>query len=822
MLKSSKMFGSIGVLAWMLAASGQAAAQDDALGADEANEVQSTSDTGVSIVVTASRREQDLQTTALSVSAFNEDSLEDRSIQSIDQIAALTPGVQISSYQGDTSIFIRGIGTPVIIAGNDSSTGSYLNGVYLSRAAAIGPAFFDVERLEVLRGPQGTLYGRNATAGAVNIITRRPSDTFEGEARLILGNYDRTAFFGALSGPLGDRVRARAAVNIDRHDGYTTVHLPLGAGPGSQPDPTRQVESRDQITARLTIEADIGDTAMLTLTGDYHRADDTANVFHFASLGYQDEVADWLSSREGSQTIPYFALKNQGRVTEARSRDIFADVDYSNDTEIWGLTADLEWEMGDYAFSLIGNYRDTNPDFQNEFDLSDQFVNYYRRAEDHQQWSVDFQVSSPQDRRFSWILGGYYIDEDNDITNDIFGDFWEPILTQGLLDLQAAGVIPVFPVVIPESNLCCELHLNGSQQTEAFAAFLDTTFELSDTVNIYLGGRYSSEQRDGFQNFDLVFAPATPGGESIRFAPNAMLFPNAISDDRENVVPDPFGFVVAPVDGPSRFSAFTPKIGVDWQAMSNMLLYATAQRGFKSGGYNIGSSQRTPFEPETIWSYEAGMKSQLFDDSLLLNVAGFRYDYTNLQAQDSIGNQPIIRNVGKAKVTGVEMETVARLSDFFKIDGSVTYVDAKFTDGELTEPLRPAPLTQAPGSVLRDLSGLRLPRAPKWKFNVGAQADIPIGNGGDLTLRADYGWQSKIYFTVFNIDAASEESYGLLNARIAYRTPDRRYSVALFGNNLTDEVYFSNQILTGTVYGAEFVGPLGPPATYGIEFRANF
>src|SRR5690606_16685107 len=142
------------------------------------------------------------------------------------------------------------------------------------------------------------------------------------------------------------------------------------------------------------------------------------------------------------------------------------------------------------------------------------------------------------------------------------------------------------------------------------------------------------------------------------------------------------------------------------------------------------------------------------------NVAAFYYDYTNLQAQDSIGNQPIIRNVGKAKVEGVEVETVALLNSYLRIDGAVTWANAKFTKGQLTEPLRPAPPDQPPGTLLRDLDGLRLPRAPEWKFNVGMQMDLPLASGDDMMFRVDYGWQSWIYYTVFNIDAASEDSYG--------------------------------------------------------------
>ena len=204
------------------------------------------------------------------------------------------------------------------------------------------------------------------------------------------------------------------------------------------------------------------------------------------------------------------------------------------------------------------------------------------------------------------------------------------------------------PKRFPESTLCCELHLNGRQETEAVYAFVDADWALTDTLTLKAGIRFSEEERDGRQAFDLTILPATPGGPPIRFAPEVAFFPNAVSDSRDGVQPDPFGFVVAPVEGPATFDATTPKIALEWEPDSDTLLYVSAQRGFKSGGYNIGSNQRTPFEPEDIWAYEAGLKSSLASNRLQFNAAGFFYDYTNLQAQDSIGNQPIIRNVGKA------------------------------------------------------------------------------------------------------------------------------------------------------------------------------
>ncbi|ACT60154.1 TonB-dependent receptor [Hirschia baltica] len=765
------------------------------------------------ITVTSSRRAESIQDTGSSVSALSSQGIENKGVQSVEDVADLVPGLQVASYQGDTSIYIRGIGTPVIVAGADSSTATYLNGVYLSRAAAIGPGFFDVERLEVLRGPQGTLYGRNATGGAVNIITKRPTEEFSGEARLVYGDYNRIQAFGALSGSITDGVRARIAAEYEDRDGYTTVHRADGS--------SYDAEDQNYLTMRLTVEADITPDVMLTLTGDYYSADDKANVFHFASLGYQDEVDGWLNTREGSQTIPYFAIKNSGNITETESRDIFSSIDHFNDTSVWGVSGKLDWAIGDYDLSVIAGYKKTDPEFQNSFDLGDTYNTYILRAEDHEQSNIDFQLTSPASDRFSWILGGGYFTEENNIQNNIFGDFWEPILIQGFSDLQAAGVLPPFPIDIPSTELCCELHLNGQQTSDAFNLYFDTSFDMTDTLTLKAGVRYSEEERDGYQAFDLAFLPATAGGDLVRFAPNTIFFPNAISEDRDVVQPDPFGFNVGPVNGPTTFDAVTPKVALEWTPADDILLYVSAQRGFKSGGYNIGSSQRDAFEPEKIWSYEAGWKTSLLENRLMVNGAAFLYDYSNLQSQDSIGNQPIIRNVGKAEVTGIEVEYAALLSDSFRLDGSMTYLNAEFTEGALTEALRPAPLTQAPGSLLVDLAGKNLPRAPEFKVNFGAQSDLRVGNG-DLMLRADYTWQDKVYFTVFNIEAASQDSYGVLRARASYSPDDKPYKFSVFGQNLTDETYFTNQILTGTTYGAEFVGSLGAPRTFGIEFSTAF
>ena len=763
------------------------------------------------VLVTANRRAERLQDVGATVSAFTNDAMKIRSINELVDIAPYTPGVNIASYQTETSFFVRGIGTPAIIAGNDNSVATYLDDVFLSRAAAVGPAFFDIERVEVLRGPQGTLYGRNATGGAVKLITQSPGEEWEYEVRASAGNYSATRLFAAAGGPLSESVRARLAVLSDKRDGYARLLRPENSALGSD-----DVDDRDALSARLKFEIDLSDSAMLTVSADYFEQDDQSAVFYYASAGYAEEIPGWDQTREGSVTAPYFAAKNQARQTPRGSRRIFSDVDYALETEVWGVTGRLDWSIGAYDLSVVASTRSTEPFLQNEFDLRDAFINVNQRGEEHEQSSLDIQLSSNEGQRFRWVAGGYYFDEENVITNNIFGDFWEPILTQGLLDLQLAGVIPSFPIDIPASPFCCDLRLNGAQESEAWAVYFDVQYDISEKLTFSFGARQSDEERDGRQDFELLVL--APGTEGVRFAPNTLLFPDAVSEDREGVQPDPFGFVVAPVEGPETFSDFTPKFAIEYRANDALLLYASAQKGFKSGGYNIGSSQRTPFKQESIWGYETGLKYVAPDGTVSLNTALFHYDYENLQAQDSVQNQPIIRNVGEVKVDGLEIEGLWRPRDSFQVDFAVAYLDARFTEGELSEPLRPAPLDQPPGTLLQNLDGNRLPRAPEWKVYLGAQLGWSLPAYGRVLIRANYAWQSEIFFTVFNIEAGSQDSYGLVDARVQFEHRSGSWDLSLYGRNLGDETYFSNQILTGTFYGAEFVGSLGAPRTYGLEF----
>ena len=601
------------------------AASASTVGAAAAQDGVSASDSD-EIIITAQRRESTVATTGASVTAFSGADLDDRSINNVEDLAILSPSMHVSNFQGEVQIYIRGIGYSSIIGGSDSSTALHTDGVYLSRSAAGVPAFLDVERIEVLRGPQGTLYGRNATGGSVNILSKRPGDEFEAEARALYGNYNRYRLFGAAGGPITDTLGVRLAVQREGRDGFTTlvrpVVDPLGLGPV-----TGEAEDKDDWMGRLTVELSPSENFDLTVRGDYYRADDAASVWHYFGPG------------TGTNPI-YQALVPESVRPEPLSRTIGSDIEHFNNLTVWGAAADADWRIGEYALRSITSYRETRPLNRNDLDASPVFGVDQLREEDHWQVSQELQLSSPQFNRGDFILGAYVFREENDIRNEYFLPFTEELF------------------LLPPDPGCCLLELNGRTETTAFAVFGEGNIRLTDRLDLVVGGRYSDETRDGA---NLVVFRDTP----------APVFDNVAEFDEVS------------------FDSFTPKVGLNFAMSDDVFLYFTASKGFKSGGFNPGSYQNDPFRPEEIWSYEGGAKLSLWGDRVQANTSAFYYDYSDLQVQDVENNNVIIRNAAEARVVGVEFESVWRLTDALTVDANVTWLDAEFTGGALPDPKFP-------------------------------------------------------------------------------------------------------------------------------------
>jgi iron complex outermembrane receptor protein len=703
------------------------------------------------VIVTSQRRVTDVQTTAAAVTAFSTDDLKLRSAYSVEDLNALSPSVLVSSFQGEAQIYIRGIGYSSIVGGSDSSTAFHSDGVYISRPAGALPAFMDVERVEVLRGPQGTLYGRNATGGSVNVISKGPGDHLQYEGELTVGNYDRFRLFGAIGGPVTDRVGIRLAVQREKRDGYTTLIRPINdpANVGLVRD---RAEDKNEWMARLTVDAAITDALTFTLKGDYYAADDAA--------------VTWTYFDDGTRTNPiYQALVPPNIRAKPYSRTYGSDLQPFNKPHVLGISGRLEWKLPDVTLTSLTAYRETRPYNRDDLDASPVFGVDQLRQEKQSQVSQEFQVTSAAPGRLQWILGAYFFNEHNFIRNEYFLPF-----TDALFGLPAVAT-------------CCLLQLNGRTSTKAYAAFGESTWTLSDRLQLVLGGRYSSEKR---------------GGE------NLVVYRDAPLNIFDNVAEFP----------ETTFSAFTPKAGLNFTVSDDAFLYASASRGFKSGGFNPGSYQNTPFDPEKIWAYELGAKLTWLDRRLRANTAAFYYDYTDLQVQDTENNNVVIRNAAAARVEGIELESSWLPARTVRIDVNATWLDAKFTDGALLDPKYPALGVQS-------LSGKRLPRAPKFKAGIGAQYEASLAARGNLTFRADYIWQDDIYFSAFNIPVLHERSYGWTKARVLYSSPSDRWTVAAYVDNATNETVATNKIFDGDIIGSAVLGNLAPPRTYGVEFTVR-
>jgi iron complex outermembrane recepter protein len=709
------------------------------------------------IVVTAQRRETNLQSTALAIASLSSDNLEARSINGIADLGRSSPSMDVSLYQGEAQVYIRGIGYTGLVGGTDSSTALHLNGVFLSRSSAAVPGFLDAERVEVVRGPQGTLYGRNATGGSVNIISKVPTSEWAGEASLIVGNYDRYQLFAAAGGPLAsDVVTFRAAVQMEDRDGYTTVVRPGG---------TRdRVEDKHDIAARLSIAIEPSDRFKLLLIGDYYEADDAATTWLFRGLGVG--------------TNPFFRqhiTANGGVLPPPYSRTLGSEIDYVNKPKIWGVSARATFDLDAVTLTSLTAYRKTEPFSFNDLDLTSSPTLTQFRSEDHKQFSQEVQISSPPDRDFEWIVGLYYFTEDNKVRNEFRFLFIDNMFG------------------LPETPGCCLLELNGTAKTRAYAAFGEVNYDITERLGIVLGGRYSSERRSGS---------------------NAVAFVNFLQPAFDNIAT----FV------PKDFNAFTPKIGLNFQASRDVFIYASASRGFKSGGFNIGSYQNTPFNPEKIWAYEMGVRSDLLDRRLRLNMSAFYYDYSDLQVQDTENQNIVIRNAANAVIKGIELEATGLISKYAQIDFGLTYLDSQFKDTCLSDLKRPIPAPEmgCTGANQRNIDGFQLPRAPKLKLSIGGQVTLPLGDGGDLTLRGDYTWQERIFFNAFEISDLSERGYGWAKARITYTSPGKHWTLAAFIDNISDVRVMSNLVYSADLVDAQLVGVMAPPRTFGLQAGFNF
>jgi iron complex outermembrane receptor protein len=696
------------------------------------------------ITVTAERREASLQDTAIAITAFSGEELLRSGIETSEQLSGFTPGLNI---QRDVigKVVIRGIGTENFTIAGDPGVAIAYDGGYIARSSVAIFDLFDLERVEVLRGPQGTLYGRNATGGAINFISRKPTDEFELSFLGDVGDYGKTRFEGAISGPIAeDRLLGRLSAMIHERDGYTDNVFPnVGRG-------LDELDTKDLWAARGQLRWLASDRVTVDIKADVYRDDSNPipykyvadPLIYFGGVPFPNPLADQLRtvSQGFELDIPGFDLTVPDEGTWDQT----------------GLQATVDWELSPgLALRSITAYREIEFDWLNDGDGIEAYLVNYFQSDESEQLTQEFQLVSDGDGRFNWVAGLFFLTED---AESFIG-----------IPLPLGADLPL------------AILINGESETTAYAAFGEASYYLTDRLRLTLGARFSREEKE----VDYF-------------------------DDRSSLGGPAAGFT-----GDESWSAFTPKLGLDYFVNDDVMLYGSLTNGFKSGGFNLLAIQPS-YDEEEVWSFETGIKSRFADGRVQLNAAAFYYAYDDLQVGKIVNLNAVIENAAEATIYGAEVELRALVTDEFQVDASLSLLETEY-DEFVTED------KDLPGAPEVSLAGNELPRAPGVTGSLSGLYTIPLGNGGAIELWGNWQYTGSQFFTPFNRASFEQDGYDLLNARVTYVTPSGRWQFSLYGENLGDEEYFTNALESGVpTPGVDRVVPqffVGAPRMWGFRFR---
>jgi iron complex outermembrane receptor protein len=691
-----------------------------------------TSSSDVSeLVVTAQRVEQNIQQVPIAVSAFPAAALERQSIETLQDIASRTPGFTAGAVDPiQMNLAIRGIGSAYGIsqnAGGDASVVIFVDGVYAGRGGTPDIDALNLARVEVLRGPQGTLFGKNAVGGLIQFVSKKPSAEPSLRLEGQYGNYDRRQFSARGNLPVSDKAYLSLGAALKLRDGYefneTTGH---------------RVDDQDLRTAAVALRLLPSQDLEVVLAADFTDQDQRGNP--------RDNVCD--ASFQGG--VHCVGVNLDPRVMNAYVDGYLrrwlqtyrGEVNYT--TPLGTLTSITAYRASTLNFRTPFFSNPVRPPAQVEYTQTDH--------EKNRQFSQEVRLSfAALGSRLTGQAGVYYVNEDNLRIEDVQQDLPAPALT---------GVI-TFPQDV---------------DGRSWAIFGQASYAVTDALTVTAGLRQTWERKSGRFGGHKVSGPGQP--------------PPLVAD--------------YDVRSKKSWDALTPRFAVDYRVSPDAMVYASATRGFKSGGFQgvAGSalSQSTPYDPEYAWSYEAGAKTQWLDGRLRVNASLYRTDYKDLQVSQLV---PlccvIIGNAATAKIRGAEVEFVAQPVAGLQFDGGYARLHAEFTDF-------------AKGATA-DFTGNDLPRSPRDKLHLGAQYGFDV-EGWKVLGRVDYTNQSRMYFDASNIPGQKQEGYINVDGRLSLTSPDRRWEVAVWGKNLTDELVAT--YVTVFAPFRQILAPYAPPRTYGV------
>lgn len=729
------------------------------------------------VIVSATRRDQDLQSVPLAVSIISGSDLERANRTSVNGLASQIPTVNFrtQSSNKDTSLFIRGVGTISTSPGVESSVSTVIDGVVYGARGQATLDLLDLERVEILRGPQGTLFGKNASAGVINIVTKSPTQE--------LGSYLDVAYFGG-----GDELRVRSGVSGGISD---SVKASLTGLYATYDGNVTNVRNGDKVNGyrhtggRAKVEIAPTETVNVTLSADYvHSNDDVVSVISGTTLtAYQTGVVT---------ANPAFAAAVLPVVASSENRQITSDMSTHVEDDNWGLAGQIDWQLGDYSLTSITAYRNwKNVQFQDGDRLS-QIYQQFPQSHDRgdlafEQYSQELRIASPTGQFVDYVAGLYWfrgVDEETYRRNVVrcTGSTSTPV---------AAGATPCFAGSATFTNDFGRADY-GTRSTN-YAVFGEATLNFTAHFRGILGGRWTHD--------DLSYAHARVSSATATNSPPGIRVPYS-------------SFGSTSEDG------FSGRVGAQFDLTETVTSYATYSRGYKGPAYNVYFNMQaidTPvLKPEESDSYEIGLKSRLFDNRLTANVAVFDTTYDNYQANffDLVGTAVVTRliNAGKVNTRGVEVDLAARPIPNLTVAGGAAYIKARIDE-----------FNCPPGAAAScAVNGKPLPYSPDWKANVRANYTIPLSalGGWDLELGTDYGWQSKTQYDISQSPDAIQDAYGIWNASVSLVAPTAGWRASVAVKNIADQSYAS-YLGVGSTYVNRVV-PRDDERYFGFSLRKDF
>ena len=747
------------------------------------------------VIVTATKRDEGVQEIPVSVTAFSQADLDMMGFRNLEGVQEATPNLNFSvqsAGQNVARVTLRGIGTETLVGGGDPGIALHIDGVYVGRNSVAAGNIFDIERVEVLRGPQGTLYGRNATGGSINLITKRPTDEFGGHADISLGNYNSVLLRGVLNVPLSDNINSRLSLYSDTRDGYLE-NLYNG----------RDNADKDSQGARLQLLWDLDNGNEILVRGYYstyggtgpgtrYLWDDisTANGY---PAGHSTGVSSGPAPPPGARIVADLfgnATTTQGDSILPRPtgfHQLRKDAPEFVDQTITGMDVEASINLSDTVLlRSISSFQTNDNEILVDSDISELPIQTRYRKNDAEQFSQEFNLVSQSDSAFQWILGAYFYHEE-------LTEVFNTTTPAGLLPLT----VPLPPGAVPGGGGIAQDRI-AEHEVDSYALFAQASYDLTDRLSLTGGLRYTRDEKDQYRptggQVDLTNNYLAGGGGAI----------------------GPFG----PSSANDSWSEPTYRVSLDYQLANDNLLFASYSRGYKSGGFdfnggrfegtggNIAGGEQVPYEPEFVNAYEIGSKNKFNDGRVLLNVTAFLYDYTDLQVFRLTGDGPLTDNAAESTIWGLEGEFKFAPTDAMRFDAAIGYLDATYDDYVVELP-PPA----------QNFAGNNLNYAPEWTMHAGAEYTAAVGQG-EVIFRVDWSYRDDTFFDRGNTEFDTQDAYSLVNARIRYSTEN--WYLDIFGKNIGDEEYVTGQLINPPFACACRTVNVGAPPTYGITFGMNW